>query len=455
MNQAERLSAFMSCDVRGRYPTAVNEALFGAIGRGLPEVWPGSRSTLVVGDVRASTPSLISALVGGLAPDPVTVSWPLSTPLAYFVSRQQQLGRTLIVTASHNPADYNGLKLLHGQRPPTADDLRRLRLSTERILSEGGALAPAQIRPADPSAWVTDYVGRLSRLAPATRPLRLVVDPGNGCLSGLAARALVAAGHQVSEINGEVNGGFPSRGPDPTAPGALSGLSGEVERLGADLGVAFDGDGDRAVFVDGEGARVPGDVVSFLLAAESAETDPDAPIVLDVRTSRSLSHLLQERGVTVVWSYPGHALVRTAMAEHGASFAGETSGHYFFGDLGHDDGLYAALRLARLVGSGGSLADLVASLPQVHSLDEMRLPFAGEPAAVYDAIEQACPGAIVERGASGIGLEWDGAWVLVRPSITEPLLTVRGEADSLEDLARLKSIVSAALAGAGVQLLDE
>ncbi len=455
MIDADRRSAFMSCDVRGRYPESVNEGLFAAIGVAMREVCPGVQSTLLAGDVRASTPSLIAALAGGLAPDPITAAWPLATPLAYFISREWGFGRTLVVTASHNPADYNGLKLLHDQRPPTTDDLRRLRRATEKVLQEGRAPAPARIRPSDASAWVEEYTERMARMAAATRPLRLVVDPGNGCLCGLAAPMLERAGHQLTEINGGVDGAFPGRGPDPTVSGALSELSSEVRRLGANLGVAFDGDGDRAVFVDDEGVRVAGDAAAFLLAAEASDRHPGAPIVLDVRTSRALASLLGDRGARVISSYPGHALVRAAMAEHEASFAGELSGHYFFSDLGHDDGLYAALRLARIVGSQGSLSELVTSLPHRPSLDEIRLPFTGELASVYDAIEQACPDAMVQRGESGIGVEWDGAWALVRPSITEPLLTIRGEADSIDDLARLRAILSAALSGAGVQLEDE
>lgn len=455
MIDADRRSPFMSCDVRGRYPESVNETLFAAMGVAMGEVWPGERSTLLAGDVRTTTPGLIAALAGGLAAEMITAAWPLATPVAYFVSREQGFGRTLIVTASHNPAEYNGLKLLHDQRPPTADDLRRLRRATDMVLQERSAPPPAPIRPSDTSPWVAEYTERLSRMAASTRPLHLVIDPGNGCLCGLAALVLSKAGHRVTEINGEMDGAFPDRGPDPTAPGALSGLSSAVLRVGADLGVAFDGDGDRAVFVDGDGTRVPGDATAFLLAAEAFDRHPGAPIVLDVRASRALANLLGDRGARVVSSFPGHALVRAAMAENDASFAGELSGHYFFSDLGHDDGLYAALRLSRIVGSQGRLAELVASLPSVPSLDEIRLPFAGEPAAVYDAIERACPDAVVERGESGIGVEWEGAWALVRPSITEPLLTIRGEADTVEDLARLKAILTAALSAAGVRLEDE
>lgn len=445
-------SPFLTCDIRGRYPDVVDEALFFAIGRALGERWRSPGSTLLVGDVRHSTPALIAALAAGIGRSDLTVAWPIATPLAYFASRRLGFAHTLIVTASHNPAEYNGLKLLNGRRAPTAEELCHLRAASELLL--GGAPPPPTAAPNSGAieTWVEEYEQALVRLTPASRPLRLVADAGNGCYGGLAAAVLGAAGHQVVEINGKRDGSFPGRGPDPTGPGALRELAATVRRCGADLGVGFDGDGDRAVFVDERGERVSGDATAALLATEAWERAPDRPLVFDVRTSRLLARRLTDRGAEIMWSYPGHALVRAQMLDSGASFAGELSGHYFFSELGHDDGLYAALRLAALVGRTAALSSLVGELPQGPGLDEIRVPYGGAAAAVYDALESADLGARVERGPMGMALTWDGAWALVRPSITEPLLTIRAEADTGEELERLRARLRAALAKVGVEV---
>lgn len=442
----------MACDIRGRYPESVNEPLFAAIGAALGELWPDYTTVLLAGDVRHSTPSLMAAIASGLQSSKVTVCRPLATPLSYFVSRRFGFDCTLIVTASHNPSEYNGLKLLHGRRPPSTEELCRLRTASERLLATRSAVAPADITPTDGRAWEALYSSTLVALAPAARSLRVVVDPGNGCLCGLAASVLQAAGHDVVEINGTLDGTFPGRGPDPTAPEAWQPLSDTVKRFRADLGVAFDGDGDRAVFVDELGVRVPGDSAAFLLAAEADSRYPGNPVVLDIRTSRSLTRLLTAEGAEVVWSYPGHALVRSTMTERSASFAGELSGHYFFRELGHDDGLYATLRVTGLVGRHGFLSEMVGALPHPPGLDELRLAYGGEPEQVYTALERAGLQAEVERGPLGMVLTWDGAWALVRPSITEPLLAIRGEADSIEELERMRRRLAAALATIGVHL---
>lgn len=452
MREAGLSSPFLACDIRGPYPGAVDETLFTAVGRALAAQWPAGDTVLLAGDVRHSTASLIAALALGMEGLALTPAWPMATPLAYFVSQRHGFAHTLIVTASHNPPEHNGLKLLNGVRPPTTEEILRLRDATElQVRPDCGRTIPT-LSTADTTTWAEAYGRTLAALAPAARPLRLVVDPGNGCYCGLAAAVLREAGHYVLEINGTPDGAFPGRGPDPTAPGALVGLAEAVRCHGSDLGVGFDGDGDRAVFVDERGRRVPGDAAAFLLASEAWQLSPSAPVVLDVRTSRSLARLLTDRGAEVVWSYPGHALVRAEMQNRGASFGGEISGHYFFRELGNDDGLYAALRVGALVAATQPLGMLVDALPRSPGLDEIRVPYEGNPETVYDALEKAYLGALIERGPLGMALTWDRAWALVRPSITERLLTVRAEADTSDELARLRALLRTALAAANVNL---
>jgi phosphomannomutase/phosphoglucomutase len=447
--------AFKPCDVRGRYPEAVNERLFWAIGRALACRYPDPQSLLLAGDVRASTPPLLDALWDGLGRPQATVLSPLATPAAYFVGRELNADLTLIVTASHNPPAYNGLKLLASSgRPPSPEEWGDLQSATEALLDTSSG--PTDVGTAPRAAvdpWLDQYCEALLRLCGPSGGLRVVVDPGNGSLCRVAASALRQAGHHVLEINAEPDGSFPARGPDPTAPGALAGLASAVVRAGADLGVAFDGDGDRVVFVDETGQVAPGDVAAGLLALEAIERAPRAPVILDVRASRTLASALEAQGARLAWSYPGHALIRAQLLEQGAAFGGEISGHYFFAELGGDDGLYAALRLARLVAEKGHLSALAAALPRGHTLNEVRLPFEGPADPVLDALEAAFPEAVADRRSAGLVLEWQGQWALVRPSITEPLLTVRGESSSPDGLRQLIAQLDGVLQRFGLTLI--
>jgi phosphomannomutase / phosphoglucomutase len=445
-------SAFKPCDVRGTYPDVVDERLFYAIGRAIARLWPDTCPYVAGGDARLSTPGLLAALVAGLGGEGAAVLQPFPTPGLYYVGAATGAALTLIVTASHNPAHYNGLKLLLRGEAPGEADLRRLAEATAAAVVAGVPEPLPAVTGGDVGAWVAAYTRHLLALAPPQRRLRVVADPGNGCLCGIAAEALRLAGHEVVEINGSLDGRFAGRGPDPTAPGALDALCTAVRSAGADLGLAFDGDGDRLACVDGSGAPVAADAIAILLARQAFRLHGGS-VVLDVRASRRLAAWLRLQGASVAWSRPGHAFLRSELRRRQAAFGGEISGHYFFAELGGDDALFAALRLAALVGSDGPLADLVAALPRARSLREVRLPYGGPVAPVLAAIEAHCRPASVERFGDGLSLDLGGAWVVARPSLTEPLLALRCEADSLARLRSTADCIEAALAPFGLSFL--
>ncbi|MHB0876159.1 MAG: phosphohexomutase domain-containing protein [Anaerolineae bacterium] len=444
---------FKPCDVRGTYPDEVNESLFRALGRALPRLYPDAGPVVLGGDARLSSPALLAALADGLGPAAAgaTVLQPFPTPGLYYVGTASGAALTLIVTASHNPARYNGLKLLARGEAPTEDEMCRLAEATARERRDGGCIPSSAVISADAAAWGGRYVDHLLQRAPARRGLRVVVDPGNGCLCGMAATALRRAGHRVTEIHGVMDGRFPDRGPDPTAPGALDGLAAAVRAGAADVGIAFDGDGDRVVFVDGDGTPAAADAIAALLARQALSVSGDT-VVLDVRASRLLAGWLQGQGARIVWSRPGHAFLRSELRRRQAAFGGEISGHYFFAELGGDDGLFAALRLLALVADEGPLADLVASLPRPMVLREFRLPYRLPPGPVLAAIEAGCRPLHVERFGSGLSMDMGDAWVVARLSLTEPLIALRCEAASLERLRSLADCIEAAIGRFGLSI---
>lgn len=442
---------FMACDVRGSFPEQVNSELFERMGVAIGRVWPRLESALLAGDLRASTPELLAALGRGLeAPIRLRLQ-PVPTPLAYFVAREIGVDITLVVTASHNPVQYNGLKLLLRRGSPMPAELARLASETMLVREPTGGPEVSWAGDA-PQPWVDAYIERLGQLAGTQTPLRLVVDSGNGCMAGIAARALRLLGHRVDEIHATADGTFPARGPDPTAPGALKPLRQAVQDGGVDLGVAFDGDGDRAVFVDGAGQTVAGDVIGAALAREASERSPGRPVVMEMRTSPVLRRQLTTAGLTVASCPPGHSLVREAMRQERASFAAETSGHYFFAELGHDDGLYAAMRLTGIVAAGQPLHELVRSYPTGARLPEVRVPFRSPAQPLFDALQERSPSAQATLEAAGLVLDWGDAWLLVRPSITEPLMTVRAEALTSERLEAMLAEVRPTLVAYGMPL---
>lgn len=457
-------SPFQPCDVRGVYPAEVNERLLAAIGRVLPSVLPFDGPLVLGGDARLSTPSLLSALATPLASAHqfAAVLQPFPTPGLYYVGQEVAAGATLTVTASHNPPHYNGLKLLVHGEAPRQEDMARLAAAAARGYERGAegrgggpeveaTLGGGACDRSDAAEWARRYAEHLLSLAPTSRPLRLVVDAGNGCLCGLAAHALRRAGHAVSEIHGHLDGRFPGRGPDPTANGALDDLAAAVVAARADIGVAFDGDGDRVVFVDACGGVVPADSIAALLGAQAIASDRDT-VVLDVRTSRLLTAWLRQRGAEVMLSRPGHAFVRSALRRRHARFGAEVSGHYFFAEMGGDDALYAALRLASLVGEHGPLAHQVAALPAFHVMPEARIPYGGPAEPVLAAVSEMLAPLAVDDFGGGLILDLGDAWVVARPSITEPMLAMRCEATTVGRLGEVVSHLEQVLNGFGLSL---
>ena len=445
-------TALREYDIRGIVGKSLGPADATAIGRGFATRLRQARGTrVVVGyDGRHSSPALEAALVAGLCAGGVdVVRIGLSpSPMLYFAEATLEVDGGIQITASHNPAEYNGFKMVMGHAPFFGDDIQDLAtLAASGDWSTGaGTVTTADV--------LDDYVERLVA-GYAGGAYRIGWDTGNGA-AGPVIEALVKrlpGEHHV--IFAEVDGNFPNHHPDPTEEANLADLKRLVTEKRLDFGLAFDGDGDRIGAVDALGRVLWGDQILSILVEPALRDQPGAPIVADVKSSQALFDRITALGGEPVMAATGHSLMKTAMTRTGAPLGGELSGHLFFaGDYyGFDDAHYAAVRLIRAVDlSGRSLAALRDAMPGLVATPDLRFP-------VEDTRKFAVVDAVIARlTAAGTAMILiDGArvttadgWWLLRASNTQAMLTVRAEARDQTALDALLAEVDAHLAAVGV-----
>lgn len=442
------MSVFKANDIRGRYPDELEENLFARIGHAVAGMVEPAATFLVGGDVRPSTPALLAALSNGLrdAGANVRVLGVAPTPVHYFAlrqalaqGRQQQpeVAGLLIVTASHNPPGDNGLKLsLHGE-PPTPELLESIRQRTE-IDSPGAPASRGRIETLDA---VPDYVDWITqRFSPCddSHP-NVVVDAGNGTWSDLAPQILRQCGYRIRPLYCEADGSYPNRKPDSANPAHLEALRRLVVEEHADIGVAFDGDGDRVSFVTNAGRFVTADETAYLLAGWLLEGTSGETVVQDLKLSRIIKAAVEANTGQLALERSGHAYIKRRMLEENALFGCEASGHYFYRELaGGDDGLFTALLLLDFLRRKGvTLDQCLCDVPPHVITPDIRLEMGAEDAR--ELIERVAAREAVERvnRLDGVRVEYPEGWALARVSITEPRITFRFEADSAETLPEL------------------
>ncbi len=371
------------------------------------------------------------------------------TPLVYFATVLTGCGTGVAVTGSHNPPEYNGLKMMLGGATLHGEDIRDIAatLADPARYAALFAATPGTVRTLD---VVPDYIARIAGEVKLARPLKVVVDAGNGVAGAVAPALLRALGiTDLTELYCEVDGHFPNHHPDPAHPENLRDLIREVQARDADIGLAFDGDGDRLGVVTRSGQMIFPDRQLMLYAADVLEKNPGATIIYDVKCTRNLAPWIRERGGEPLMWCTGHSLVKAKMKETGAKLAGEMSGHIFFNDrwYGFDDGLYTAARLLEILARVPDPGALLEGLPDASSTPELQVPLAeGENAALVQALR--------ERGhfeeaeiitVDGLRVEYPDGFGLVRASNTTPVLVLRFEADDAAALARIQQAVKAAL----------
>ncbi len=391
-------------------------------------------------DGRLSSPEMKDAVCRGIMDSGVNVVdiglGP--TPMLYFAAYTLKAAGAIMVTGSHNPPDHNGFKFVFGGKPFFGKDILALSVvAGQGEFTEGkGTLEQRDVRQA--------YIDKLVGAYDGTRALKVAWDAGNGATGEIMTSVSEALAGTHALLNAKIDGTFPSHHPDPTVPENLVQIIDTVTSLGLDVGIAFDGDGDRVGVVDDEGEILWGDQLLQLYAADVLREKPGATIIADVKASGALfSEIARLGGNPMMWK-TGHSLIKSKMAETGAPLAGEMSGHIFFADkyYGYDDGIYAAVRLLGLLSrSGKKLSDLHKALPQMINTPEIRFECADDRKfGVVEEITQR----LLKDGAEfididGVRVNTPDGWWLVRASNTQPVLVARAEASSLDGLERLKS----------------
>ncbi len=444
-------------DIRG----IVGETLFAADAHALGRAFAatalaaGGRRLAVGYDGRLTSPELEAALVDGLAEGgaEVTRIGLGPTPMLYYAAATLGVDGGVMVTGSHNPPDHNGFKLVLGGKPFYGPAIQKL-AETAAALGPAGSRGRVAKR-----AVFADYVARIARDYDGERPLKVAWDPGNGATGDVVSRLVERLPGRHVVINAAIDGRFPAHHPDPTVAENLVQLQEVVRREGCDLGVAFDGDGDRIGAVDAKGRIVWGDQLMIVLGRDVLRRHPGAPILADVKASQVLFDEIARLGGKPVMLPTGHSPIKARLAELKAPLAGEMSGHIFFADryYGYDDAVYVAVRLIGILARvEAGLAEIADALPAVVNTPELRLPC--EEARKFAIVEEI-RGRLRQRGAEvttidGVRVKTPDGWWLVRASNTQAIVVARAEAADAAGLARVKAALAAELAASGLTLPD-
>jgi phosphomannomutase/phosphoglucomutase len=434
---------FRAYDIRGIAGRSLSDEVMHAIGRALGR--PGL--AFAVGrDGRLTSPALAASLIEGLLASgaDATDLGMVPTPLAWFAAHHLGCGSALAVTGSHNPPEYNGIKMMVEGKTLAGDEIQELRRRIESgsFASGSGRRTSADIREA--------YVERIAGDVKLARPLRIAVDCGNGVTGAIAPRLYRRLGCEVIELYSEVDGRFPNHHPDPSKPENLADVIAAVKRERAALGLAFDGDGDRLGVVTPSGAVIYPDRQLMLFAKDVLARNPGAEIIYDVKCTRLLARWIERHGGRpVIWK-TGHSLIKAKLAASGAPLAGEMSGHIFFKErwYGFDDALYAGARLLEIVSREADPGAALEALPDAPSTPELNWKLAeGEPHALIARLQETKPFRSAERilTIDGVRAEYADGFGLARASNTTPVIVLRFEGDTREALRRIQEEFRAVL----------
>ncbi len=434
---------FRAYDIRGIFGKSLDVGVARAIGQAIGTIMheQGLRSIVVGRDGRLSSPELAAGLIEGLrnAGREVIDIGLAPTPVVYFGAHHLHTGSGVVVTGSHNPPDYNGFKIVIDGTTLSGAAITDLytRISQAKLHQ---AQSPGSLDHRDIS---DDYIQRITSDLQIERRMRVVVDAGSGVAGAIAPALLEAIGAQVDAIFCEVDGSFPHHHPDPSDPRNLTDLIDAVKRLDAEIGIAFDGDGDRLGVVTRDGEMIFPDRLLMLFASDVLERNPGACIIYDVKCTGHLAgHILRHGGSPLMWK-TGHSLIKAKMKETEAELAGEMSGHFFFRErwYGFDDGLYAACRLLEILASRSQTPkEVFAELPKGVSTPELHIKMEeGQPHRFIDSFVGLANFSDARLSTiDGLRADWPDGWGLVRASNTTPVLVLRFDADNEAAIRRIQ-----------------
>ena len=435
-------------DIRGVVDEDITDEMALELGKsyGTFMVRRGAKRVSVGRDGRLSSERLQSALIEGIVSTGINVTdiGLCPSPVLYFSLFNLDVEGGVIVTASHNPPEFNGFKVCAGKSTIFGKDIQELGIIADsgEFAKGNGAVTPYDI--------VSDYTRYLEENIDISKPLDVAVDAGNGTAGFIAVPVMRALGCKVKEFYCEVDGTFPNHHPDPTLPENLTDLIAEVTGSDTPIGLAYDGDGDRLGVIDECGEIIWGDRLMIIFSRELLKDHPGATIIGEVKCSQYLYDDIEKHGGNGLMWKTGHSLIKSKMKETGALLAGEMSGHLFFADryFGYDDAIYASLRLLEILArTGKSPSELIADVPKSSITPEIRVDCPEEKKkAIVEGVREFFRSEYEVNDVDGARIKFPHGWGLVRASNTQPVLVLRFEADSEEHLEEIKSLVESKVA---------
>ena len=440
--QAVSKSIFKAYDIRGIVNEDLTIETVVLIGKaiGSESIERGERGIVVGRDGRTSGPDLMNALVEGIKSTGchVVKIGMIPTPVLYYATYSKGASSGVMITGSHNPPNYNGFKMMIAGETLSGERILNLyeRINNQNFHQGQGTSTTIDIQE--------DYLNRVTSDVSIKRPLKIVVDCGNGVAGHLAPKLFEALGCEVIKLFCHIDGSFPNHHPDPSKLENLNDLIAEIKAEKADLGLAFDGDGDRLGVIDEKGNVIWADRQMILFSRDVIHRNPGAKIVFDVKCSSLLSKDISNQGGRPILSRTGHSFIKAKIKEESALLGGEMSGHIFFKErwYGFDDALYAGARLLEILSSRNeSCSEIFSELPDSFNTPEINIHF-DKQGDQFDAMEKLKNTANFNEGVlttiDGIRLDYEDCWGLVRPSNTTPCLVLRFEAETEVSLKRIR-----------------
>ena len=431
-------SIFREYDIRGEYPNQINEEVVRKIGNAIAGkcINLNIKEICVGRDGRNSGKSLLEAMIGGLSESGIEViNIDIATsPLLYYAAKKNKYKSGIMITGSHNPKNHNGIKLVIDDKPVSGNEILDLLNKDQKFSESVGSIKSLNVKDS--------YIEEVSQSLKINKKLKIVIDCGNGAAGFIAPDLYKNLGCEVIELYSEVDGNFPNHHPDPGKVENLKDLIQAVKTHGADLGLAFDGDGDRVGMVTNNGEIVFPDKILMMLSKDVLHSQKGS-IIFDVKCSNALSQIIKENGGLPIMSPTGHFHIKNGIKKHNPLLAGEMSGHIFFNDkwYGFDDGHYSGARIIEMLSKNEkSIAEICNELPMLFSTPELNINVTDD--NKFKIIKEFADNCRLEGEKNmidGLRLDFEDGWGLIRASNTTPKLVLRFEGRSEEILNRIQN----------------
>ncbi len=445
---------FHAYDIRGVYPDEINEAIAQKIAFALCEMFPGVNEFCIGRDARVSSPSLFTSMMDAFVDSgkDVTDIGMVSTPMSYFASGKYGFGATIQITASHNPKEYNGMKICRENAIALSYEggIRKIEEKVKGGVVVKPSINKGKVKKLDVSL---EYINHIMSFTDIQRPLKIVVDASNGAVGPIVERFFKNIDNiELYPLFCEPDGTFPNHSPNPMKEDALTNLKEKVKETGADLGAIFDADGDRVMFIDENLNRVKPDIITALIAIEILKKQGPCVIGYDLRSSRAVPEIIREHGGEPVITRVGHAYMKEVMREKDSPFAGELSGHYYFKDnYFADSGMLALVKVLNIASQDNRpFSEIIKAIDRYYATGEINFKVAN-PDEVLKKTEEAFaykPDVMNIMKLDGLTVEFENWWFNLRKSNTEPLVRLNLEADTPQRMEEKKEFVISIIKGA-------